>query len=140
MDILTIVIVTAVIYILYILRKANKRYHEHKEMEQAVDKALDMYKKMIIMLKVELKDDVYYCYNNETGDFICQGKNIEEITAAFTERYPNYGSYILNKYLHLFPGEKVKKGGRLDNPTDSDIRKDLEHEISELMKSKNLVK
>ena len=138
MDILTIVIVSVVIWLMYTLRKMNIRYHEHKEMEQAVDKALDMYKKMIIMLKVELKDDVYYCYNNETGDFICQGKNIEEITAAFTERYPNYGSYILNKYLHLFPGEKVAKGGRLDDPTDSDIRKDLEHEISELMKSKNL--
>jgi len=137
MDILTIVIVTAVIYILYILRKANKRYHQHKEMEQTVDKALELYKKMIIMLKVELKDDVYYCYNNETGDFICQGKNIEEITAAFKERYPNYGSYILNKYLHLFPGEKVK-GDCMNAPTDSDIRKDLEQEISELMKSKNL--
>jgi hypothetical protein len=139
MDILTIVIVTAVIWFMYILRKMNIRYHEHKEMEQAVDKALEMYKKMIIMLKVELKDKVYYCYNNETGDFVCQGKNIKEITKAFKERYPNHGSYILNKYLHLFPGKQVK-GPEMKEPTDSDMRKALEQELIEMMKSKNLVK
>ena len=139
MDILTIVIVTAVIYILYILRKANKRYHQHKEMEQTVDKALELYKKMIIMLKVELKDKMYYCYNNETGDFVCQGKSIEEITKAFNARYPNHGSYILNKYLHLFPGKQVK-GSEMKEPTDSDMRKSLEQELIEMMKSKNLVK
>ena len=139
MDILTIVIVSAVIWIMYILRKANIRYHQHKEMEQTVDRALEMYKKMIIMLKVELKDEVYYCYNNETGDFICQGKSIEEITTAFKERYPNHGSYILNKYLHLFPGEQTN-GEITAEPTDSDIRGSLEQELSEMIKGKNLVK
>ena len=139
MDILTIVIVTAVIYILYILRKANKRYHQHKEMEQAVDKALDMYKKMIIMLKVDLVDKMYYCYNNETGDFVCQGKSIEEITKAFKERYPNHGSYILNKYLHLFPGEKTKADMVDEFSTDA-LKQSLREEINEYAKAKNLVK
>ena len=139
MDILTIVIATAVIWVMYILRKANIRYHQHKEMEQTVDKALEMYKKMIIMLKVDLVDKMYYCYNNETGDFVCQGKSIEEITTAFKARYPNHGSYILNKYLHLFPGKEVK-GSKMKEPTDSDMRKTLEEELVEMMKGKNIVK
>ena len=138
MDILTIVIVTAVIWIMYSLRKMNIRYHQHKDFEQTVDRALEMYKKTIIMLKVELKDKVYYCYNNATGDFVCQGKNIKEITKAFNARYPKHGSYILNKYLHLFPGKQVK-GAEMKEPTDSDMRKSLELELIEMMKSKNLV-
>ena len=136
MELMSIVMLILMVGIAYAAISYRKK--QEKELDQYVDKALELYKKLIIMLRVELVDKMYYCYNNETGDFVCQGKSIEEITAAFTERYPNYGSYILNKYLHLFPGEKVAKGCRLDDPTDSDIRKDLEHEISELMKSKKL--
>ena len=139
MELSTIVVLSLVVGFLYILRQANIRYHQHKEMEQTVDKALEMYKKMIIMLKVDVVDKMYYCYNNETGDFVCQGKSIEEITEAFNARYPNHGSYILNKYLHLFPGKEVK-GSNMKEPTDSDMRKTLEEELVEMMKSKNSVK
>ena len=115
------------------------RRKKEKELDQYVDRALELYKRLIIMLKVDLVDKMYYCYNNETGDFVCQGKNIEEITKAFKERYPNHGSYILNKYLHLFPGEQVKEAANTEL-TDEAIKADLKQEINEYAKAKNLVK
>ena len=115
------------------------RKKQEKELDQYVDKALELYKKLIIMLRVELKDEMYYCYNNETGDFVCQGKSIEEITEAFKERYPNHGSYILNKYLHLFPGEQTK-ADMVDDFSANAIKQGLRAEINEYAKAKNLVK
>ena len=138
MDLLTIVVLSLVVGIVYILRQANIRYKQEKELDQYVDKALELYKRLIIMLKVDLVDKVYYCYNNETGDFVCQGKSIEEITEAFKERYPNHGSYILNKYLHLFPGEQVKEAANTEL-TDEAIKADLKQEINEYAKAKKLV-
>ena len=114
------------------------RRKKEKELDQYVDRALELYKRLIIMLKVDLVDKMYYCYNNETGDFVCQGKNIEEITKAFKERYPNHGSYILNKYLHLFPGEQVKEAANTEL-TDEAIKADLKQEINEYAKAKKLV-
>ena len=137
MELMSIVMLILMVGIAYAAISYRKK--QEKELDQYVDRALELYKRLIIMLRVELKDEMYYCYNNETGDFVCQGKSIEEITTAFKARYPNHGSYILNKYLHLFPGKEVK-GEITKEPTDSDMRKSLEEELSEMIKGKNIVK
>ena len=134
MSIVMLILIAGVAYAAISYRKKQE-----KQLDQYVDKALELYKKLIIMLRVELKDEMYYCYNNETGDFVCQGKSIEEITEAFKERYPNHGSYILNKYLHLFPGEQTKADMVDDFSTDA-IKQSLREEINEYAKAKNLVK
>ena len=137
MELMSIVMLILMVGIAYAAISYRKK--QEKELDQYVDKALELYKKLIIMLRVELKDEMYYCYNNETGDFVCQGKSIEEITEAFKERYPNHGSYILNKYLHLFPGEQTKADMVDDFSTDA-IKQSLREEINEYAKAKNLVK
>ena len=137
MELMSIVMLILIAGIAYAAISYRKK--QEKELDQYVDKALELYKKLIIMLRVELKDEMYYCYNNETGDFVCQGKSIEEITEAFKERYPNHGSYILNKYLHLFPGEQTKADMVDDFSTDA-IKQSLREEINEYAKAKNLVK
>jgi hypothetical protein len=43
----------------------------------------------LIMLEVEVADDMYLCYNHFTSDFVCQGRNIEEIIQRFHSRYPD---------------------------------------------------
>ena len=137
MELMSIVMLILMVGIAYAAISYRKK--QEKELDQYVDKALELYKKLIIMLRVELKDEMYYCYNNETGDFVCQGKSIEEITESFKERYPNHGSYILNKYLHLFPGEKTK-ADMVDDFSDDAIKQGLREEINEYAKAKNLVK
>ena len=137
MELMSIVMLILIAGIAYVAVSYRKK--QEQQLDQYVDKALELYKKLIIMLRVELKDEMYYCYNNETGDFVCQGKSIEEITEAFKERYPNHGSYILNKYLHLFPGEQTKADMVDDFSTDA-IKQSLREEINEYAKAKNLVK
>ena len=137
MELMSIVMLILMVGIAYAAISYRKK--QEKELDQYVDKALELYKKLIIMLRVELKDEMYYCYNNETGDFVCQGKSIEEITKAFKERYPNHGSYILNKYLHLFPGEQTK-ADMVDDFSADAIKQGLRAEINEYAKAKNLVK
>ena len=137
MELMSVVMLILIAGIAYVAVSYRKK--QEQQLDQYVDKALELYKKMIIMLRVELKDEMYYCYNNETGDFVCQGKSIEEITESFKERYPNHGSYILNKYLHLFPGEQTK-ADMVDDFSDDAIKQGLRAEINEYAKAKNLVK
>ena len=137
MELMSIVMLILMVGIAYAAISYRKK--QEKELDQYVDRALELYKRLIIMLRVELKDEMYYCYNNETGDFVCQGKSIEEITKAFKERYPNHGSYILNKYLHLFPGEQTK-ADMVDDFSADAIKQGLRAEINEYAKAKNLVK
>ena len=40
-------------------------------------------------LNVERVGDQYLCYDELTNDFVCQGKNIPELTASFKVRYPD---------------------------------------------------
>ena len=95
------------------------RQEQEKMLDQYVDKALEMYKKFTIPLRVDKVNSTYYCYNNDTNDFCCQGKDLAEIKEKFKLRYPNYGSYILNEYLHMFPEAADMI---VDDPTDQEIK------------------
>jgi hypothetical protein len=30
----------------------------------------------------------YYCYNDDTKEFLCQGSSLQEISEIFVQRYP----------------------------------------------------
>ena len=42
----------------------------------------------IMTLNVERIDEQYFCYDEVTNEFVCQGKNIPELTERFKLRYP----------------------------------------------------
>ena len=98
------------------------RQEQEKMLDQYVDKALEMYKKFTIPLKVDKVNSTYYCYNNEDDEFVCQGKDLAEIKEKFKLRYPNYGSYILNEYLHMFPDAADMI---VDDPTERELRETI---------------
>lgn len=97
--------VIAVIYLNYMLSKGLK---EMQEEDEFVDKALKIWKDTMIPLSIEKVKDRFYAYNDETGEFVCQGADFNELQDNFTLRFPNNGSYIKEKYLKYFP-EEVKK-------------------------------
>jgi len=97
--------VIAVIYLNYMLSKGLK---EMQEEDEFVDKALEIWKQHMIPLSVEKVKDRFYAYNDETGEFVCQGADFNELQDNFKLRFPDYGSYIKEKYLKYFP-EEVKK-------------------------------
>ena len=42
----------------------------------------------IIPLTIEVQNDLYYCYNSNTNQFVCQGSDVEEIIQSFNVRFP----------------------------------------------------
>ena len=43
----------------------------------------------LIILEVEPVNNQFLCYNYFTKEFVCAGRNIEEIRDRFKQRYPN---------------------------------------------------
>jgi divalent metal cation (Fe/Co/Zn/Cd) transporter len=105
---------------LYIVTLYRRKQEEL--LDDYVDKALEIYKKFTIPLRVDKVDSTYYCYNNDTNDFCCQGKDLEEIKERFQERFPNYGSYILQEYIHMFPDAVDMI---VDDPTDKELQEKI---------------
>lgn len=42
-----------------------------------------------VMIEVERDGDQFFIYNKETGEFLAQGTNHEEVTAVLGERFPS---------------------------------------------------
>jgi hypothetical protein len=47
-------------------------------------------------LRVELDNNVYFCYNKTDGAFVCQGQNLAEIQSNFRSRYPGVNAVIVD--------------------------------------------
>jgi hypothetical protein len=45
--------------------------------------------KTLVILEVEPVNDQFLCYNYFTKEFVCIGRNIEELRDRFEQRYPN---------------------------------------------------
>lgn len=48
----------------------------------------------IIPLTVEFENNLYYCYNSKTNQFICQGENVGEIIDKFKARFPGLNAFF----------------------------------------------
>lgn len=46
-------------------------------------------------LRVELDNDVYFCYNKADGAFVCQGNNLTELQQNFRSRFPGTNGVII---------------------------------------------
>ena len=69
------------------------KFEQHISEElTSVGQALD--EERLIALTVEHEHDQYFCYNSVTNDFVCQGRDLEEIRERFRERYPNKDAAI----------------------------------------------
>lgn len=48
----------------------------------------------LIPLTVEVVESGYLCYNSITNDFVCQGRDLNEIVERFKARYPDKNAAI----------------------------------------------
>ena len=48
----------------------------------------------LVGLDIEVDNGVYFCYNNEDKQFVCQGTTVAEIRRAFSDRYPGKTAYL----------------------------------------------
>ena len=97
-----------VVILSYLLNASLKNMQKQMSEDELVDKALKVWKETMIPLSIEKVNDLFYAYNDETGEFVCQGADYKELNKNFSLRFPNNSSYIKEKYLKYFP-EEVKK-------------------------------
>jgi len=112
-----VLVITGLIIGLYIIRVFEKTQQDN--VDKMIDGALDLYKKFTIALRVERAENnnMLYCYDNATNDFVCQGADLDEIKTNFKARYPDHGSYIMHESLHLFPETETEA-----DPTDQELK------------------
>jgi len=48
----------------------------------------------IIPLTVEVENNLFYCYNSDTNQFVCQGANVKEIIDQFQQRFPGLNAFF----------------------------------------------
>ena len=48
----------------------------------------------LVGLDIEVDNGVYFCYNNEDKQFVCQGTTVAEIRRAFQARFPGKTAYL----------------------------------------------
>ena len=48
----------------------------------------------LVGLDIEVDNGVYFCYNNEDKQFVCQGTTVAEIRQAFQARFPDKTAYL----------------------------------------------
>ncbi len=48
----------------------------------------------IVPLTVEVENNLYYCYNSNTNQFVCQGADVKEITDQFQQRFPGFNAFF----------------------------------------------
>ena len=81
------------VFCLKILMRQYEHYKIRKEISENIQRALEMMENMMI-LRAEQEGNLFYVYNQVTNEFVCQGKNIEEIVKAFNDRFPGQRGII----------------------------------------------
>ena len=77
-----------VLYALYLYRDLKAR------VDQMLAEVIAESEANLVGLDIELDNGVYFCYNNEDKQFICQGSTVAEIKKAFGERFPTKTAYL----------------------------------------------
>ncbi len=49
-----------------------------------------------VILDLEHTDNQYFCYDTQTKDFVCQGRDMVEVARNFRQRYPARRGMIYN--------------------------------------------
>ena len=113
------------IYLNYMLSQGLKKLQEDDAM---VSRALKVWKDHMIPLQIEKVKDRFYAYNDETGVFVCQGADFDELQDNFRLRFPDNGSYIKEKYMHFFPEElkKARQTQKKEHDRVGEILKNLD--------------
>lgn len=71
----------------------NRQRQADTKLEEAIQ---DLEQQKLIALTIEVDKGMYFCYNSITQDFVCQGRDIQEIVKNFALRYPDKQAAIFD--------------------------------------------
>jgi hypothetical protein len=62
--------------------------------DEMVNQIINEAEANLVGLDIEVDNGVYFCYNNEDKQFVCQGATVAEIRTAFQARFPDKTAYL----------------------------------------------
>jgi hypothetical protein len=62
--------------------------------DEIVEKVVAEAEADLVGLDIEVDNGVYFCYNHDDKQFVCQGTTVAEIKQAFCERFPTKTAYL----------------------------------------------
>lgn len=71
----------------------GNRRQDYAELRETIQ---ELEQERLIALTIEVDQDVYFCYNSITKEFVCQGRDIQEIVKNFALRYPDKQAAIFD--------------------------------------------
>lgn len=90
---------------IFVFMKIRKDNEFREEVGELMSKAQEELKK-ILVVRVEKHGEMYYLFNQTNGEFICQGKDLEEVKNAYVLRFPNKRA-VVDEGKELLFKEKV---------------------------------
>lgn len=95
------------VWFLWLLIRRVERRIENDLLE-----ALEQARPRAIGLEVEELQGIFYCYNSDSKEFICQGSTVDELQAGFRSRFPHHTAYIVQaeqSVLDMIKRHKLSK-------------------------------
>ena len=80
--------------------------------DKLVEEVVEQISAITHIVKVEQHGDVYYWWDNESNDFIAQGKTLEEIVDVVKKRFPHHYFFLNNGFILHGPDWQLR---RLEN-------------------------
>ena len=102
------------LYVWYLWHKIKNR------IDQMIKEVLAEAEASMVGLDIEVDKGVYFCYNNEDKQFVCQGTTVEEIKQAFQERFPGKTAYLAGgdpEVVEHFKTELLKLAQNENSPS-----------------------
>ena len=62
--------------------------------DRMIEEIISEAEENLVGLDIEVDNGVYFCYNNEDKQFVCQGTTVGEIAVAFRARFPTKTAYL----------------------------------------------
>lgn len=71
-----------------LLARTIKKTLEDKEEAESFQEIVDDLTGKLVFLKVEQESNLFFAYDALSGDFVCQGTSMEDLSTNFGLRYP----------------------------------------------------
>lgn len=77
-----------VLYAVYLYRDLKNR------VDQMIAEVIAEHEANMVGLDIEIDNGIYFAYNSEDKQFVCQGRTVGEIALAFRSRFPTKTAYL----------------------------------------------
>ena len=103
-----------VLYAWYLYRDLKNR------VDKMIAEVIAEHEASLVGLDIEVDNGVYFAYNSEDKQFICQGATVGEIAVAFRARYPTKTAYLAGgepEVVEQFKAELLKLATNENSPS-----------------------